>query len=131
MRDLTYNRYSERRRSPSVPVPAQPAKPQAQCHHLPNPFFRSTRTWMMASSSLKNTLSVGISTQSNRWVVADRDSPMLTGSTQEFESKIMVTETEHADTFVYAVASNDKNAKTYKIVIGPVQVDVAVDITNL
>lgn len=85
----------------------------------------------MASSSLKNTLSVGISTQSNRWVVADRDSPMLTGSTQEFESKIMVTETEHADTFVYAVASNDKNAKTYKIVIGPVQVDVAVDITNL
>ncbi|KAI6022288.1 hypothetical protein BKA83DRAFT_4493549 [Pisolithus microcarpus] len=41
---------------------------------------------------------------------------------QEFESKVKVIKTEHGDIFVYAVESNDEKAKTYKIVIGPIEV---------
>ncbi|KAI6020869.1 hypothetical protein BKA83DRAFT_466407 [Pisolithus microcarpus] len=48
-------------------------------------------------------------------------------SIQEFESKIKVIKTEHGDAVVYAVTSNDQNAETYKIVIGTVEIDVAVD----
>ncbi|KAI5992495.1 hypothetical protein EDD15DRAFT_2368264 [Pisolithus albus] len=72
-------------------------------------------------------------------------------SIQEFESKVNVTsicktsrteadavilpvcrcKTEHGDAFVYAFRSNDENAKTYKIVIGPLETDVAVDLNKL
>ncbi|KIK15379.1 hypothetical protein PISMIDRAFT_679568 [Pisolithus microcarpus 441] len=52
-------------------------------------------------------------------------------SIQEFESKVKVIKTEHGDAFVYALRSNDKNAKTYKIVIGPLEIDIAVDLNKL
>ncbi|KAI5992181.1 hypothetical protein EDD15DRAFT_2519255 [Pisolithus albus] len=52
-------------------------------------------------------------------------------SIRELESKVKAIKTEHGDAFVYALRSNDKNAKTYKIVIGPLAIDVAVDLNKL
>ncbi|KAI6152872.1 hypothetical protein EDD17DRAFT_1634278 [Pisolithus thermaeus] len=54
------------------------------------------------------------------------DDTIISGESaiQEFESKVKVIKTEHGDLFVYAVESNDENAKTYKIVIGPIEVTV-------
>ncbi|KAI5992493.1 hypothetical protein EDD15DRAFT_2368263 [Pisolithus albus] len=42
----------------------------------------------------------------------------------DFESEIRVVKTEHGDASVYAVTSNDQNAKTYRII------DVAVDMNK-
>ncbi|KAI6137209.1 hypothetical protein F5141DRAFT_1209535 [Pisolithus sp. B1] len=85
----------------------------------------------MAPSSLENTLSVSISIHSRHWAAADLELLMPTGSIQEFESKVKGIKTEHGDAFVYAVESNDENAKTYKIVIGPLEINVTVDPNKL
>ncbi|KAI6020802.1 hypothetical protein PISMIDRAFT_11739 [Pisolithus microcarpus 441] len=50
---------------------------------------------------------------------------------QEFESKVKVIKAEHGDIFVYAVESNDEKTKTYKIVIGPIEIDITIDLNNL
>ncbi|KAI6022338.1 hypothetical protein PISMIDRAFT_16125 [Pisolithus microcarpus 441] len=50
---------------------------------------------------------------------------------QEFESKVKVIKTEHGDIFVYAVESNDENTGTCKIVIGPIEIDITIDLNNL
>ncbi|KAI6138625.1 hypothetical protein BKA82DRAFT_3132066 [Pisolithus tinctorius] len=50
---------------------------------------------------------------------------------QEFESNVKVIKTRQGDAFVYAVESNDENAKTYKIVIGPIEIDVTIDLNKL
>ncbi|KAI5992547.1 hypothetical protein EDC04DRAFT_1298010 [Pisolithus marmoratus] len=52
-------------------------------------------------------------------------------SIQEFESAVKVIKTEHGDAFIYAVASNDENAKTFKIVIGPIEIDITIDLNKL
>ncbi|KAI6096565.1 hypothetical protein EDD16DRAFT_1719742 [Pisolithus croceorrhizus] len=56
---------------------------------------------------------------------------MSTGSIQEFEYKVKVIKTEQGGAFVYAVESNDENAKTSKIVIGPLEIDVTIDLNKL
>ncbi|KAI6029036.1 hypothetical protein EDC04DRAFT_2898870 [Pisolithus marmoratus] len=48
-------------------------------------------------------------------------------SIQEFESAVKVIKTENGDTFIYAVASNDEDAKTYKIAIGPIEIVITID----
>ncbi|KAI5992194.1 hypothetical protein EDD15DRAFT_2270870 [Pisolithus albus] len=50
---------------------------------------------------------------------------------QEFESKVKVIKTEHGDLFVYAVESNDANVITHKIIIGPIEIDITVDLNDL
>ncbi|KAI6017072.1 hypothetical protein EDC04DRAFT_2902773 [Pisolithus marmoratus] len=45
--------------------------------------------------------------------------------------KVKVIKTEHGHLFIYAVESNDENAKTYKIVIGPSKIDITIDLKNL
>ncbi|KAI6146693.1 hypothetical protein BKA82DRAFT_4356108 [Pisolithus tinctorius] len=50
---------------------------------------------------------------------------------QQFESNVKVIKTRQGDAFVYAVESNDENAKTYKIVIGPIEIDVTIDLNKL
>ncbi|KAI5994616.1 hypothetical protein F5J12DRAFT_415201 [Pisolithus orientalis] len=50
---------------------------------------------------------------------------------QEFESNVKVIKTQQGDAFVYAVESNDENTKTYKIVIGPIEIVVAIDLKKL
>ncbi|KAI6029039.1 hypothetical protein EDC04DRAFT_3091910 [Pisolithus marmoratus] len=52
-------------------------------------------------------------------------------SIQEFESAVRVIKTDHGDAFIYAVASNDENAKTFKIVIGPIEIDITIDLKKL
>ncbi|KAI6098365.1 hypothetical protein EDD16DRAFT_1527239 [Pisolithus croceorrhizus] len=66
------------------------------------------------------------------------DNTIISGEStiQDFESRVKVIKTEHGDLFVYAVESNDENAKTYKIVIGPIEVtlpwiDITIDLKNL
>ncbi|KAI6108483.1 hypothetical protein EDD17DRAFT_1764528 [Pisolithus thermaeus] len=50
---------------------------------------------------------------------------------QEFESRVKVIKTEQGDLFVYTAESNDKDAQTYKIVIGPIEIDITIDLNNL
>lgn len=50
---------------------------------------------------------------------------------QEFESKVKVIKTETGDAFVYAVESNDKDVKTFKIIIGRLEIDVAINLKTL
>ncbi|KAI5992548.1 hypothetical protein EDC04DRAFT_2911150 [Pisolithus marmoratus] len=52
-------------------------------------------------------------------------------SIQEFESAVKVIKTENGDAFIYAVASNDENAKTFKIVIGPIEIVITIDLKKL
>ncbi|KAI6020863.1 hypothetical protein PISMIDRAFT_11053 [Pisolithus microcarpus 441] len=50
----------------------------------------------------------------------------------EFESKLKVVNTEQGDAFVYAVKSNDENAKTWKFVISLIkQIDLTTDLEKL
>ncbi|KIO03258.1 hypothetical protein M404DRAFT_27236 [Pisolithus tinctorius Marx 270] len=50
---------------------------------------------------------------------------------QGFESNVKVIKTQQGDAFVYAVESNDENTKTYKVVIGPIEIDVTIDVNKL
>ncbi|KAI6029030.1 hypothetical protein EDC04DRAFT_2898863 [Pisolithus marmoratus] len=48
-------------------------------------------------------------------------------SVQEFESAVKVIKTEHGNAFIYAVASNDENAKTFKSSL----IDITIDLKKL
>ncbi|KAI6138629.1 hypothetical protein BKA82DRAFT_27236 [Pisolithus tinctorius] len=50
---------------------------------------------------------------------------------QGFESNVKVIKTQQGDAFVYAVESNDENTKTYKVVIGPIEINVTIDVNKL
>ncbi|KAI5994617.1 hypothetical protein F5J12DRAFT_415299 [Pisolithus orientalis] len=77
------------------------------------------------------TSSVSISIHSLCWTVADLEWLILTGAIQGFESNVKVIKTQQGDAFVYAVESNDENTKTYKVVIGPIEIDVTIDVNKL
>ncbi|KAI6038066.1 hypothetical protein EDC04DRAFT_3091008 [Pisolithus marmoratus] len=49
----------------------------------------------------------------------------------QFESTVEVVKTEYGDAFIYAVASNDENAKTFKNTIGPIEIDITIDLNKL
>ncbi|KAI6022364.1 hypothetical protein PISMIDRAFT_16564 [Pisolithus microcarpus 441] len=61
------------------------------------------------------------------------DDTIISGESaiQEFKSKVKVIKTEYGDIFVYAVESNNEKAKTYKIIIGPIEIDITIDLNNL
>ncbi|KAI6019567.1 hypothetical protein EDC04DRAFT_2607484 [Pisolithus marmoratus] len=61
------------------------------------------------------------------------DNTIISGKStiQDFESRVKVIKSEHCDLFIYAVESNDENAKTYKIIIGPIKIDITIDLKNL
>ncbi|KAI5996077.1 hypothetical protein EDC04DRAFT_2612850 [Pisolithus marmoratus] len=66
------------------------------------------------------------------------DNTIISGKStiQDFESRVKVVKTEHCDLFVYAIKSNDENAKAYKIVVGPIEVtlpwiDITINLKNL
>ncbi|KAI6118602.1 hypothetical protein EDD17DRAFT_1634378 [Pisolithus thermaeus] len=50
---------------------------------------------------------------------------------QEFESKVKVIKTQDGDAFIYAVESNDENVKTFKIVIGRIEIDISINLKTL
>ncbi|KAI6030152.1 hypothetical protein EDC04DRAFT_2031630 [Pisolithus marmoratus] len=51
-------------------------------------------------------------------------------SIQQFESVVKVVKTEYGDAFIYAVASNDENVKTFKFTIGPIEIDITIDLNK-